>query len=105
MIGALISALFNFMLGLIATVIQIIVSPINALITSSLPNIATGLSTVSTGFSTLFSILPWALSIVPTALLWTFAFCYGLRLVVATLSISTHTLVKVWGVLQKIKFW
>lgn len=105
MIGALISALFNFILGLVATVIQIIVSPINALIVSALPDLAQGLTAVSDGITTLFSIFNWALDLIPPVLLWTFAFCYGIRLAVTTISISTHTLVKVWNILQKIKFW
>lgn len=105
MIGALISALFDFVLNLIATVIQIVVWPLNQLIASQIPDLAQGLTAVSTGFQTLFGIFDWVLALVPPPLLWTFAFCYGLRLVVTTISISTHTLVKVWNVFQKIKFW
>lgn len=105
MIGALISALFDFILNLVATAIQIVVWPLNQLISSAIPDLAQGLAAVSTGFSTLFSIFDWVLALVPPPLLWTFAFCYGLRLAVTTISISTHTLVKVWNVFQKIKFW
>lgn len=105
MIGALISAFFNFLLGLVATVIQLLVAPINALIVSGLPDLAGALSAVGQGVSTLFSIFNWALDLIPPVLLWTFAFCYGIRLAVTTISISTHTLVKVWNILQKVKFW
>lgn len=105
MIGALISGLFDFILGLVATVIQLICTPLNLLITNAMPDIATGLSSVSAGFTTLFGILGWALNIVPQPLLWIFAFSYGIKLAVSTISISTHTLVKVWNVFQKIKFW
>lgn len=105
MIGWLISSLFNFILGLLATTIQIIVSPLNTLITNALPDLAQGLTAVGNGIGTLFSIFNWALDLIPPVLLWTFAFCYGLRLAVTTISISTHTLVKVWNVLQKLKFW
>lgn len=105
MIGWLISSLFNFILGLLATTVQIIVSPLNTLITNALPDLAEGLTAVGQGIGTLFSIFNWALDLIPPVLLWTFAFCYGLRLAVTTISISTHTLVKVWNVLQKLKFW
>lgn len=105
MIGALISAFFNFLLGLVATVIQLLVAPINALIVSGLPDLAEGLTAVSQGIGTLFSLFNWALDLIPPVLLWTFAFCYGIRLAVTTIAISTHTLVKVWNILQKIKFW
>lgn len=105
MIGNLISALFNFLLGLVATVIQIVVTPLNLLITNALPDFADGLTAVASGFQTLFSIFNWALDLIPPVLLWTFVFCYGIRFAVTTISISTHTLVKVWNVFQKIKFW
>ena len=105
MIGALISALFNFLLGLVATVIQIVVAPLNALIVAGLPDLAQALVAVGQGIGTLFTIFNWALDLIPPVLLWTFAFCYGIRLAVTTLSISTHTLVKVWNIFQKIKFW
>lgn len=105
MIGALISALFDFILGLVATAIQIVVWPLNTFISSAVPDLAQGLLVVSNGFNTIFSIFDWVMALVPAPLLWTFAFCYGLRLAVTTISISTHTLVKVWNVFQKIKFW
>lgn len=105
MIGALISALFDFMLNLIATIIQIIVAPLNLLISNALPDLADGMTAVGQGFATFFGIFDWALSLIPPPLLWTFAFCFTIRLVVTNLSISTHVLVKVWNVFQKIKFW
>lgn len=105
MIGALISALFNFLLDLVATVIQIIVLPVNLLITNALPDLSTSISSVTSGINQLFTTLPWALSILPLTFLNTMAICWGIRLVVGNLSISTKTLVKVWNVFQKIKFW
>lgn len=105
MIGALISALFNFILGLIATAIQIVVTPLNLLISNALPDLAEGMTAVGQGFSRFFTLFDWVMSLIPPPLLWTFTFCFTIRLVVTHLSISTHVLVKVWNVLQKIKFW
>lgn len=105
MIGALISGFFNFILGFVATAIQIIVWPVNQLLTAGLPDIANGITAIGNGFSNLLATLPWALSIIPTSLLWIFTLCWGIRLAVSSLSISTHTLIKVWNVFQKIKFW
>lgn len=105
MIGALISALFNFVLGLIATVIQIVVSPLNALITSSLPNFADALNGVSQGFNTLFTFFYWILDIIPPTLLFALGFCASVRLAAVVISRSSHTLIRVWNILQKIKFW
>lgn len=105
MIGALISGLFNFLLGLLSTVIQIVVTPLNLLISNALPDLAQGLTAVGSGFATLFTLFDWVLSLIPPPLLWVFAFSFTIRLLVTSLSISTHALIKVWNVLQKIKFW
>lgn len=105
MIGAIISGLFNFILGLLSTVIQIVVSPLNLLISNALPDLAQGLTAVGNGFSTFFTLFDWVLSLIPPPLLWVFAFCFTIRVLVVSLSISTHALIKVWNVLQKIKFW
>lgn len=105
MIGALLSGLFNLILDLVATLIQIICFPLNALITSLLPDISSSITSVTTGISNLMSYLPWALSILPLSFITTLAVCWTIRLAVANIHISTHALVKVWNVLQKIKFW
>lgn len=105
MIGALISGLFNFMLGFIATAIQLVMWPVNQLIIAALPDLAEGLTAVSTGITQLFSIFGWVMDLIPKPLLWTFAFCYGIRLALTTFSLSTKALIKVWNIFQKIKFW
>lgn len=105
MIGALLSGLFNLILNLLATVIQIVCIPLNTLITSLLPDISSSITSVTTGITNLMSYLPWALSILPLSFITTLGVCWTIRLAVANIHISTHALVKVWNVLQKIKFW
>lgn len=105
MIGQLISMLFNFILDLIATIIQIICLPLNAIINSLLPDLSSSITSVSNGITQLLGTLPWALSILPLSFLTTLAICWGIRLAVSHISVSTHTLVKVWNVFQKLKFW
>lgn len=105
MIGALISGLFNFILGLVATAIQIIVWPINQIIIAALPDLSTALTEVSSGINALFSMFGWVMDLLPRPLLATLALCFGIRLAVTTFSISTKTLLRVWNVFQKVKFW
>lgn len=105
MIGALISGLFNFILGLVATAIQLICWPINQLIISALPDLSNALTEVSSGISTLFSMFGWVMDLLPKVLVVTLAFCFTLRLALTTFSMSTRTLIRVWNVFQKIKFW
>ncbi len=105
MIAGLINAFFNLLLNLVGTIIQLICLPINALISAALPDLSSWITDVGTGFTQLFNSLPWALSILPTSLLVILAFCYSIKLAVSTFSMSTHMLIKVWNVFQKIKFW
>lgn len=105
MIGNLISALFNFILDLVATAIQLVVLPLNLLISNALPDLTANIATVTSGIQDLMQTIPWALSILPLSFISTLAICWGLKLVVSNISISNHALIKVWNVFQKIKFW
>ena len=105
MIGALISGLFNFILGLVATAIQIVVTPLNVLITNNLPNLADALTGISQGFATLFTFFYWILDIIPPTLLFALGFCASVRLTAVVISRSSHALIRVWNILQKVKFW
>lgn len=98
-------ALFNIMIDLIATIIQIIVWPINAVIGSTLPSLSDKILEVSNVFNTLFDCITWALGLVPQPILITLVFILGVEIAKHTIFISTHTLIKVWNVFQKIKFW
>ena len=105
MAGKIISILFNFVIGFLATVIQIVVYPLNQLITTLLPDLSASITSVTTGIGNLMQTLPWALSILPLSYLITLITCWTIRLAVQNIHISTHTILRVWNVLQKIKFW
>ena len=105
MIGAFISMIFNFVLGLLATVIQIIVWPINTAIDALMPDFSSWVLQVAQGFQGIVQSLTWPLQLIPLPLLATFAFIFTVLLVIRVFSISNHALVKVWTILQKIKFW
>lgn len=105
MAGKIVSVLFNFLINLIATVIQLVVWPLNQVLSATLPDISDKIISVGTGISNLMQALPWALSILPLSFISVMIFCWSTRLVVQNLHISTKTIIKVWNVLQKIKFW
>ena len=102
MIGALLSGLFNLILNLLATVIQIVCVPLNTLITSLLPDISSSITGVTTGITNLMSYLPWALSILPLSFITTLGVCWTIRLAVANIHISTHTSATIY---QNLIFW
>lgn len=98
-------ALFNGIIGLLATILQIIVWPINEIITATMPNLSEQILNVTNTFSTVFDCLGWAIGLIPTPVQVTLVFVITVEIAKHTIFTSTHTLIKVWNVLQKIKFW
>lgn len=98
-------ALFNIILDMIASVIQIIVWPINAVITATLPSLADKITEVSSVLNSVFDSLTWAVGLIPTPIVTTLIFILSVEIAKHTIFVSTHTLIKVWNVFQKIKFW
>lgn len=101
----MIQAIFRFLLNLLATVIQIVVWPINAVIEATMPDLSNQIAQVNNGISSLFEGIGWALGFLPPGVLAVLLFMITVEIAKHTIFISTHTLTKVWNVLQKIKFW
>lgn len=98
-------ALFKIIINLLATIIQLIVWPINQLISATLPDLTTKISDVNSTITNVFNSMTWALGLLPPIIIETLLFIITIEIAKHTIYISTHTLVKVWNVLQKIKFW
>lgn len=101
----MIQAIFQFLMNLLATVIQIIVWPINAIITATLPDLSGKIQSVAEVFATVFNTITWATGLIPDSIIGTIIFILTVEIAKHTIFTSTHTLLKVWNVLQKIKFW
>lgn len=97
--------LFNVIINMLATVIQIICWPINAIITNAMPDLSSQITNVSNTIGSVFNSLNWAIGLVPPVIIETLLFIITIEIAKHTIFLSTHTLVKVWNVLQKIKFW
>lgn len=98
-------ALFTIIINLLASLIQIVVWPINQVIETALPDLSDKIFQVTNVFSTLFDCLTWALGVLPTPVLGVLLFIVTVEIAKHTIKISTHTLIKVWNLFQKIKFW
>lgn len=98
-------ALFKIIINLLATIIQLIVWPINQLISATLPDLTTKISDINGTITNVFNSMTWALGLLPPIIIETLLFIITIEIAKHTIYISTHTLVKVWNVLQKIKFW
>ena len=101
----MIQAIFKFLINLLATVIQLVVWPLNAIFTAVMPNIASKITEVGTSISDLFVGMNWALGLIPLPLLQTLTFILGIEIAKHTIFANSYMITKVWLVLSKIKFW
>lgn len=98
-------ALFNIIINMLATVIQIAVLPINAIITNTMPDLSSKISEVTSTINSSFTSISWALSLVPPQIISTLLFILTIEIAKHSIYVSTHTLIKVWNLFQKLKFW
>lgn len=101
----MIQLLFNSLIKLLTGLVKILVLPLNLLISTTLPNISTNITTTTNTITQFFTNLAWPLSIVPVGILNTLAFILLIEIAKHTIYISTHALIKMWNIFQKIKFW
>lgn len=98
-------ALFNIIINMIASVIQIIVWPINQIIVNVMPDVSDKILVVTNTLNTVFDAITWGLGLLPSFLVETLLFIVTIEIAKHSIFLSTHTLIKVWNVFQKIKFW
>lgn len=98
-------ALFNIILKMVATLVQIICLPINTLIDSLLPDLSAKIQSITTTFSTLFQPISWLGTALPTIVTETLAFIMTIEIAKITIFRSSFILGRVWKIIQKIKFW
>lgn len=97
--------LFKLILNLLATLLQIILAPLNVLISGALPDISSKIVEVTKTITNMFSNITWALGIIPTPVITALLFIITLEIAKHSIYVLTHMLLKVWEVIQKIKFW
>ena len=98
-------ALFNIIINLLATLVQVVLSPLNLAVSSAFPDFTDKVSDVTNTLSTVFNGMGWALGMVPPVLLGVLIFIVTCEIAKHTVFISTHALIKVWNLFQKLKFW
>lgn len=105
MIGKLISSLFNFILTIIMSVIQLICLPLNLLFENVFPDFSKYIDIIESGLSTAFSALSWAVSLIPPLTREIILLMITIEISLLAIFKSTHATAKVWKILQKLKFW
>lgn len=98
-------ALFNIILNMLATIIQIVCWPINALIAAALPDLSSSILQVTNTLNNVFDAITWPLGLLPDIVISTLLIIIGIEIAKHTIFVSTHSLIKLWNLFQKIKFW
>lgn len=105
MIGALLSGLFNLILNLVATILQVILLPLNLLFEGVFPDLSSQIQNVVQGFSDMMKNLGWALSVIPQPVKSALLFIFTVEVSLFLIMKSTRLTAKLWKLLQKVKFW
>lgn len=97
--------LFDIIINMLATLVQIVVYPINVLVSSFLPDISENILIVTNTFNTVFDSISWGLGLLPQTLISILLFVILCEIAKHSIYISTHALIKIWSLFQKLKFW
>lgn len=97
--------LFKLIINLLATLLQIILAPLNVLISGALPDLSSKIVEVTQSITVMISNITWALGIIPAPVITALLFIITLEIAKHSIYVLTHMLLKVWEVIQKIKFW
>lgn len=97
--------LFNGITSILANILSVVMYFPNQLVSSLIPDLTEKISFITNNLSQVFDGLTWALSILPPVLVSTLLFILTLEVAKHTIFTSTHALIKVWNLMQKIKFW
>ena len=95
----------TFIINLVATLVQAIMTPFNAIVSSALPDVSSKITQVANGIPTIIGYLNYGLGMIPPGIITVILFCLACEVAKHTIFTSTHVLIKVWNILQKIKFW
>lgn len=97
--------LFNIILSILASLIQVIVLPINILVTTLLPDISTKILDLSNSLTTLFSGITWGLGLIPLSIKVTLLFIISVEVARHTIFVSTHVITRIFDIIRRLKFW
>ena len=105
MIGDFLSALFTLILTLLATIMQILLLPINALFEGLFPDLTESINNVLAGFGTILGNLAWAVSLIPPMLGTALLLILAIEIALIVVLKSTRLTTKLWNLIQRIKVW
>lgn len=101
----MISLIFNFLINFLATVIQIIMSPINAIFIQFLPELANTITNATSSIVQVVSYFSYPLGFIPNTTKAIILFIIGCEISYHSIYLVYTNIERIWSILQKIKFW
>lgn len=98
-------ALFNIILKLLATLVQLVCYPLNLIITNAMPDISSQVAATVNQITNMFGNFAWIIDILPNSFLEILLFIITIEIAKYTCYVSIHGIIKVWNLFQKLKFW
>lgn len=101
----MINAIINGLLNVINGIINVIFLPIDAAINAAFPDISNNIVTALNSIQTLFSNLSYPLTFLPKSFITILLAIFTIQLAKVTLGFTYKGFIKLYVIIQKIKFW
>lgn len=98
-------ALFNIIINLLATIVQLVLYPLNAVVENLLPDLTDRITYITSNVSSIFDNAAWFVNILPPVTREVIFFAVSVLIVKYSIYIGTHAVIKIWNLFQKLKFW
>ena len=97
--------IFNIVINLLGSLVQIICYPLNAMIVKLMPDLSLKIVEINNNVSTLFDSLIWGLGLIPGILKTTLILIVSMEIVRFNIYLSTRSVLAVVHIIKKLKFW
>lgn len=101
----MIEQIFNIIINLLGTLVQLICYPINAIIVKLLPDLSLNIVNLNNEISTIFDSLTWGLGLIPVTLKTTLIVIVSMEVVRFNIYLSTKGILAIIDIIKKLKFW
>jgi len=101
----MIEKVFNVIINLLGSLVQLICYPINVAIVKLMPDLSLNIVDITNNIGTLFDSITWGLGLIPGVLKTTLLLIVAMEIVRFNIYISTKGILAVINIVRKLKFW
>lgn len=101
----MINAILNGILNVLTGIINVVFLPIDTLINAAFPNAADGVQTAIEFIDVIFDYIQYPLTFLPVSFLNILILIFTFQIALVASGVTYKGFVKIWIIIQKIKFW